>query len=76
MPFFSLGGLVYLIGMVWLIGLAIRAGETTGDALLWVLANFFCQPLGGICFVIIKREGLVPLARVIIGIILGFWELR
>ncbi len=71
MMFASLGGLLCLIGGVWLIVIAIQTGQTTGEKVLWALVNFFCQPLGGIVFYIVKREGLVPLLLVIIGTILG-----
>jgi len=67
----GLGGLLCLIGGVWLIVIAIQTGQTTGEKVLWALVNFLCQPLGGIVFYIVKREGLVPLLLVIIGTILG-----
>lgn len=50
MIFAGLGGLLMLIGTIWLIVLAIQTGETTGEKVIWALVNFFCQPLGGIIF--------------------------
>lgn len=71
MLFAGLGGLLVLIGTIWLIVIAIQTGQTTGEKVIWALVNFFCQPIGGIVFYIIKKQGLVPLILVIIGIILA-----
>lgn len=71
MLFASLGGLLILIGSVWLIVIAIQTGQTTGEKVIWALVNFFCQPIGGIVFYIIKKQGLIPLILVIIGVILA-----
>lgn len=71
MLFAGLGGLLVLIGTIWLIVIAIQTGETTGEKVIWALVNFFCQPIGGIVFYIIKKQGLVPLILVIIGVILA-----
>ena len=60
----GLGSLLVLIGAVWLIVIAIQTGQTTGDKVIWALVNFFCQPLGGIIFYIIKKKqvnrGAIP----------------
>lgn len=73
MLFASLGGILALIGTIWLIVIAIQTSETTGEKIIWALVNFFCQPIGGIIFYIMKKQGLVPLILVIIGVILlGF----
>ena len=66
----GLGSLLCLIGIIWLIVIAIQTGKTTGEKVLWALVNFLCQPLGGIIFFIVKRQGLIPLILVIIGTIL------
>ena len=66
----GLGGLLVLIGTIWLIITSFQVGTTTGDKILWAVVNFLCQPLGGIIFYIVKRQGLVPLILVIIGAIL------
>jgi len=63
----GIGGLLLLIGIIWLIVIAIQTGKTTGEKVLWALVNFLCQPLGGIIFFIVKRQGMVPLILVIIG---------
>jgi hypothetical protein len=70
MLFAGLGGLLMLIGTIWFIVLAIQTGETTGEKALWAIVNFFCQPIGGIVFFIMKKVGLVPLILVIIGAVL------
>ena len=71
MLFAGLGGLLVLIGAIWLIVIAIQTGETTGEKVIWALVNFLCQPLGGIIFYIVKKQGLIPMILVIIGAILS-----
>ena len=71
MLFGGLGSALVFIGAVWLIVIAIQTGQTTGEKLLWALVNFFCQPLGGIIFYIVKKQGLVPMLLVIIGVVLS-----
>lgn len=71
MLFSGLGGLLILIGTIWLIVIAIQTGQTTGEKVIWALVNFLCQPIGGIVFYIMRRQGLVPLILVIIGVILA-----
>ncbi|HEX8395804.1 MAG TPA: hypothetical protein VF644_00020 [Pyrinomonadaceae bacterium] len=71
MPFLAMvGGLLMLVGAIWLIIISIQTGQSTGEKVLWAAVNFLCQPLGGIIFYIIKRQGLVPLILVIIGFLL------
>lgn len=70
MAFAGIGGLLMLIGTIWLIVLAVQTGQTTGEKVLWALVNFFCQPIGGIIFVIVRKVGLVPLILVLIGAVL------
>jgi len=65
-----LGWLLAVIGMIWLVVTAIQTGSTTGEKALWGLVNFFCQPLGGIIFYIVKKQGLYPLLMVIAGWVL------
>jgi hypothetical protein len=73
MLFASLGGVLTLVGAVWLVVIAIQTGQTNGEKVIWALVNFLCQPLGGIVFYIVKREGLIPLIFVLIGsLLLGF----
>ncbi|HRI03381.1 MAG TPA: hypothetical protein PLL77_06530 [Pyrinomonadaceae bacterium] len=65
-----IGWLVAVIGMIWLVVTAIQTGKDTADKAIWGLVNFFCQPLGGIVFYFVKKQGLVPLLMVIAGWIL------
>jgi hypothetical protein len=70
MIFLGLGGLLLFVGAVWLIVVAVQTGQTTGDKVIWALVNFFCQPLGGIIFYFVKKQGLVPMLLVVLGTIL------
>ena len=71
MLFISIGGLLSLIGIIWLVVLSIQTGKTTGEKVMWAIVNIIgCQPIGGIVFFFVKRVGLVPLLLVIIGVIL------
>ena len=71
MPFLAMvGGLLMLVGAIWLIIISIQTGQSTGEKVLWAAVNFLCQPLGGIIFYIMKKQGLVPLILVIIGFLL------
>jgi hypothetical protein len=65
-----LGWVLILAGTIWLVVTAIQVGSTTGEKALWGIVNFFCQPLGGIIFYIVKKQGLYPLLLVIIGWVL------
>jgi hypothetical protein len=71
MVFASLGGLLIFVGTVWLVVTAIQTGQTTGDKVLWGLVNLFCQPLAGIIFYFVKKQGLVPLLIMIVGYVIG-----
>lgn len=71
MVFAGLGALLIFVGAIWLIVIAIQTGETTGEKVVWALVNFLCQPLGGIIFYVMKKQGLIPLILVIIGVILS-----
>ena len=70
MLFAGLGGLLMFVGAIWLVVIAIQTGKTTGEKVLWGLVNFFCQPLGGIIFFIVTKQGLIPLILVIVGLLL------
>ncbi len=68
----AIGGLLSLIGVIWLVVVAIQTGQTTGEKVLWALVCFLCNPIGGIIFVIVKKQGVVPLLIDIVGIVLVF----
>lgn len=65
-----LGSLLTLVGVIWLVILAVQTGKTTGEKVLWAVVNLFCNPIGGIVFFLVKKVGLVPLLLVIAGLIL------
>jgi hypothetical protein len=70
MLFTGLGSVLLLAGAIWLIVIAVQTGKSTGEKVVWALVNFFCQPLGGIVFYFMTKQGLIPLILVIIGSIL------
>lgn len=65
-----LGSLLAFIGAIWLIVTAVQTGKDTTDKVIWALVNFLCQPLGGIVYYIVKKQGLIPLLMVIVGWVL------
>jgi len=65
-----LGWLLAIVGAIWLVITAIQTGKTTGEKVIWALVNFFCQPLGGIVFYFMQKQGMIPLLLVIAGWIL------
>ncbi len=62
-----LGWVLVLVGTIWLVVTAIQTGADTKDKVIWGLVNFFCQPLGGIIFYVLKKQGMIPLLLVIAG---------
>lgn len=62
-----LGWVLVLVGTIWLVVTAVQTGADTKDKVIWGLVNFFCQPLGGIIFYVMKKQGMVPLLLVIAG---------
>lgn len=67
----AIGGILLLVGAIWLIIISIQTGQSTGEKVLWAVVNFLCQPIGGIVFYIVKKQGLVPMLLVVIGAILS-----
>lgn len=67
-----LGWLLIVVGIIWLVVVSIQTGKTTGEKVIWALVNFFCQPLRGIVFYFMQKQGLIPLLLVIGGWILMF----
>jgi cytochrome c oxidase assembly factor CtaG len=70
MIFIGLGSLLILIGVIWMVVIAIQTGQTTGEKALWAIVNLICQPIGGIVFYIVKKQGLIPLILIIVGYII------
>ena len=67
----GIGALLIFIGIIWLVAVSIQTGQTTGGKILWALVNLLCQPIGGIVFYVVKKQGLLPLVIVIIGTIMA-----
>lgn len=64
-----LGYILLLVGIIWMVVIAIQTGQTTGEKALWGLVCFFCSPLGSIIFYVLKKQGMVPLLLQIVGFI-------
>ena len=62
-----LGWVLLVVGTLWLVVTAIQTSTETQDKVIWGLVNFFCQPIGGIVFFAMKKQGLIPLILVIAG---------
>ena len=63
-----LGALLVLVGVVWLVVTAVKTGTTTAEKVIWAIVNVIgCQPIGGIVFFIVKRQGLIPLLILMVG---------
>ncbi len=68
----AIGGLIYLIGLIWIVVIAVQTGKDTTEKVIWALVCFFCSPIGAIIFFIVKKQGMVPLILMIAGLILTF----
>ena len=64
--FLGLGGILYLIGWIWLVVIAFRT-----EGILWGLIVLIFGWLGGLIFCIVKGIGWTPFALMIIGVVLG-----
>lgn len=67
----ALGSILLLVGVIWMVVIAIQSGQTTGDKVLWALVCFLCSPIGSIIFYIVKKQGLVPLLLQIVGLVIA-----
>ena len=69
-----LGGLLMFVGWVWLIVTAIQTGKDTTDKVIWaIVCAIGCTPIGGIIFYFVKKQGMVPLLLLIVGIVLSWF---
>ncbi|MCB1023750.1 MAG: hypothetical protein KDB79_05140 [Acidobacteria bacterium] len=57
-----IGGLIALIGWIWLIVLGFKTGGA-----LWGVLNIFFQPITGIIFCVMHKTGWIALAMLILG---------
>ena len=58
----GIGGLIALIGWIWLIIVGFKEGGA-----LWGILIFFFSWLAGLVFCIMNKTGWVPLAMMILG---------
>lgn len=65
----GLGGLLMLICVVWFVVLSFQTGTSTGEKIIWAVVNFFFQPIAGIIFFFVKKQGLIPMVLGIIGVL-------
>ena len=65
----GIGALLMFICIVWFIVLSFQTGASTGEKVIWAIVNFLFQPLAGIIFFFVKKQGLVPMILGIIGVI-------
>jgi hypothetical protein len=62
----GLGGLLFLIGWIWLIVIAFQTSGT-----LWGILNIFFQPVMGIIYALVKKVGWLQVGLMIVGFILA-----
>ena len=62
----GIGGLLALIGWIWLVVTAFKVGGA-----LWGILNIFLQPITGLIFCIVKKDGWTPFILMIVGIVLA-----
>ena len=62
----GVGGLLFLIGWIWLIIVAFQK-----DGVLWGVLNIFFQPIMGIIYAIINKAGWTQVALMIVGLLLA-----
>ncbi len=62
----GIGGLIALIGWIWLIIIGFQNGGA-----LWGILNIFFQPITGIIFCVMHKTGWLQLAMMIVGYIIA-----
>ncbi|HXF42566.1 MAG TPA: hypothetical protein VNK26_02405 [Pyrinomonadaceae bacterium] len=67
---FTIGALLMLICIVWFVVLSVQRGQSTGEKVVWVIVNLLFQPIAGIIFFLIKKDGLLPMILGIIGTVI------
>ena len=60
-----IGGLVFLVGWIWLVITGFQAGGA-----LWGILNIFFQPITGLIFCIVKKAGWMQFGIMIAGLVL------
>jgi len=67
--FLGIGALIMLVSIVWFIYLSFQHGASTGEKVIWAIVNFLFQPLAGIIFFFVKKDGLIPMILGIVGVL-------
>lgn len=65
----GVGALLMLICVVWFVVLSVQSTTSTGEKVVWVIVNLLFQPLAGIIFFFVKKQGLIPMILGIIGVV-------
>lgn len=60
-----LGGLVFLVGWIWIIVIGFKTGGA-----LWGIVNIFFQPITGLIFCITQKTGWLQWVMMVIGIVI------
>lgn len=66
----GIGGLIMLIGAIWMIVTAVKTESTTGSKVLWALVIFFLGAIGGTIYFFVRKAGGTPLILMWIGALL------
>lgn len=61
----GLGGLLFLVGWIWLIVIAFQK-----DGALWGILNIFFQPIMGIVYLLVHKAGGLQVALMVIGFLI------
>jgi hypothetical protein len=68
--FVGIGWLLMIIGVIWMIYLAVTTETTTGSKAIWGILIFFFGPIAGTIYFLMKKVGLVPLILMWIGVLI------
>jgi hypothetical protein len=65
----SLGGLLYLIGWIWLVVIAFRT-----EGIVWGVIVLLFGWVGGLIFCLVKKAGWAQFALMVVGMVIaGGW---
>ncbi len=62
----SIGGLLTLIGWIWLMVVSFKEG-----GILWAVLIFFFSWIAGLIFCIVYKDGWIPWALMIVGVVIS-----
>ena len=62
----GLGGLIFMIGWIWLMVVAFKEG-----GIIWAIVIFFFGWLGGLIFAIVHKTGWIPWIVMVLGTLLA-----